>query len=48
MEVVFNSNDELSLLAAFAVNMILRSSKVSGWGVYCCDFLLLPITSGCS
>jgi len=21
------------------------SSKVSGWGVYCCDFLLLPITS---
>ena len=21
--------------------------KVSGWGVYCCDFLLLPITSCC-
>ena len=18
-----------------------------GWGVYCCDFMLLPITSGC-
>jgi hypothetical protein len=22
--------------------------KVSGWGVYCCDFLLLPIASCCS
>ena len=23
-------------------------AKVSGWGVYCCDFLLLPIASFCS
>jgi hypothetical protein len=23
-------------------------AKVSGWGVYCCDFLLLPIASCCS
>ena len=22
--------------------------QVSGWGVYCCDFLLLPTTSCCS
>ena len=22
-----------------------RFPKVSGWGVYCCDFLLLPVTS---
>ena len=25
-----------------------KESKVSGWGAYCCDFLSLPITSGCS
>ena len=24
------------------------SPKVSGWEVYCCDFLLLPIASCCS
>ena len=24
------------------------TSKVSGWEVYCCDFLLLPATSCCS
>ena len=24
------------------------AAKVYGWGVYCCDFLLFPITSYCS
>ena len=23
-------------------------AEVSGWGVYCCDFLLLPVASYCS
>ena len=28
--------------------MTKMSTKVSGWGVYCCDFLLLPITPSVS
>ena len=28
-----------------ALGPALPPPKVSGWGVYCCDFLLLPITS---
>ena len=36
-------------LAAFrrSCNRDLLDPKVSGWGVYCCDFLLLPVTSCC-
>ena len=30
------------------LNMLCCEAKVCGWGVYCCDFLLLPITSYCS
>ena len=26
---------------------LLNDAEVSGWGVYCCDFLLLPIASYC-
>ena len=35
----------VTALAAWAA---VEASEVSGWGVYCCDFLLLPIASCCS
>ena len=32
----------------YTTNDIVKLSQVSGWGVYCCDFLLLPVASCCS
>ena len=39
---------ETKQLKASIEHKSLEGRKVSGWGVYCYDFLLLPITSYCS
>ena len=41
---------DTSLLGAYAAGQLTLGAvaKVSGWGVYCHDFLLLPVASCCS
>jgi hypothetical protein len=38
-------DNEAAIYAAFVASQ--TATKVSGWGVYCCDFLLLPIAFCC-